>query len=110
MSVAEPDRGRALCGYGPATPHGDQVAAPTRSAVTALGMTAARTGKTVTIIKARGKALSLEEGTELFITVHPSSLLRMKDDNNEGSASRQFVADLKVAAVAASSLSSLQAR
>jgi uracil-DNA glycosylase len=69
------------------------------SAIIALGVTAARslTGKTVTITKLRGKPLNLADGTSLFITVHPSSLLRIDDDNDKRAAYRKFVADLKTA-------------
>jgi len=70
------------------------------SAIIALGVTAARslTGKTVTISKIRGQAISMADGTRLFITVHPSSLLRIEDENDKQKAYRQFVADLKNAA------------
>jgi len=69
-------------------------------AIIALGVTAARslTGKTVTISKLRGKPLDLADGTRLFITVHPSALLRIEDDDDKRAAYRQFVADLKSAA------------
>ena len=68
--------------------------------IIALGVTAARalTGKTVTIAKLRGKPLDLADGTRLFITVHPSALLRIEDENDKREAYRQFVADLKSAA------------
>jgi len=74
------------------------------SAIIALGVTAARslTGKTVTITKLRGKTLSLADGTRLFVTVHPSSLLRIEDDDERHAAYRAFVADLKLAAAAIS--------
>jgi len=70
------------------------------AAVIALGVTAARslTGKTLTIAKVRGKPLALADGTKLFVTVHPSSLLRIEDDKDKRAAYRQFVADLKRAA------------
>jgi DNA polymerase len=70
------------------------------SAIIALGVTAARslTGKTLTIGKSRGKPLALADGTALFITVHPSALLRIDDDNDKHAAYRAFVADLKAAA------------
>jgi uracil-DNA glycosylase len=70
------------------------------AAIIALGVTAARglTGKTVTIAKLRGKALSLSDATALFVTVHPSSLLRIEDEDEKHKAYRQFVADLKAAA------------
>jgi uracil-DNA glycosylase family protein len=69
-------------------------------AIIALGVTTARalTGKTVTIAKLRGKPLDLADGTRLFITMHPSALLRIEDENDKREAYRQFVADLKSAA------------
>jgi uracil-DNA glycosylase family protein len=77
------------------------------SAIIALGVTAARslTGKTVTIAKVRGKSLSLADGTGLFITIHPSALLRIEDQAEKHTAYRQFVADLKAAAAAISGAS-----
>jgi uracil-DNA glycosylase family protein len=72
------------------------------STIIALGVSAARglTGKTVTINKIRGEAISLADGTRLFVTVHPSSLLRIKEKNDRQNAYRQFVADLKKAVAA----------
>jgi uracil-DNA glycosylase len=57
----------------------------------------------VTIRKIRGQAMSLADGTRLFVTVHPSSLLRIEDENEKQKAYRQFVTDLKEAAAKASS-------
>lgn len=70
------------------------------AAVIALGVTAARslTGKTLTIAKVRGKPLTLADGTKLFVTVHPSALLRIEDETDKHAAYRAFVADLKSAA------------
>ena len=70
--------------------------------IIALGVTAARgvTGKAVIITKIRGKTLSLADSTKLFVTVHPSSLLRIEDEDEKHNAYRQFVADLKKAAAA----------
>src|SRR5579863_5874766 len=67
------------------------------STIVALGATAARslTGRTVTIGKMRGKPLLMADGTKLFVTVHPSSLLRIEDDADRHAAYRGFVADLK---------------
>ena len=72
--------------------------------VVALGVTAARslTGRTVTISKVRGKPLELEDGTRLFVTVHPSALLRIEDDDERYAAYGQFVADLKTASAGTS--------
>jgi uracil-DNA glycosylase len=68
--------------------------------IVALGVTAARSliGKTVTIGKIRGKPVDLADGTRLIITMHPSALLRMKDEAERHKAYRSFVADLKAAA------------
>jgi uracil-DNA glycosylase len=68
--------------------------------IVALGVTAARslTGKTVTIGKIRGKPVDLADGTRLIITMHPSALLRIKDEAERRKAYRSFVANLKVAA------------
>ncbi|MEL6530310.1 MAG: UdgX family uracil-DNA binding protein [Pseudomonadota bacterium] len=47
--------------------------------VLALGASAARglLGKTVSIARARGKPMMLEDGSELWVTAHPSYLLRL---------------------------------
>jgi DNA polymerase len=70
------------------------------STIVALGVTAARslTGKPVTISKLRQKPLELADGTMLAVTVHPSSLLRIKDEADKRAAYKSFVADLKAAA------------
>jgi DNA polymerase len=64
----------------------------------ALGATAARSliGKTVTISKVRGEPLTLEDGSECWVTVHPSSLLRMPDREKRHEARALFVRDLKL--------------
>src|SRR5436309_11747577 len=50
-------------------------------AIVALGATAARSlfGRPVTITKMRGGVAHLPDGTVAFVTVHPSSLLRIED-------------------------------
>ena len=62
----------------------------------ALGATAARslTGKTVTISRERGRALTLADGSEAWITVHPSFLLRIQDRTAADAEFARFVADL----------------
>ena len=64
----------------------------------ALGATAARSliGKTVTIGKVRGEPLILENGTECWVTVHPSSLLRMPDPEKRREGRALFLRDLKL--------------
>jgi len=63
----------------------------------ALGATAARSliGKTVTISKVRGEPLQLEDGSECWVTVHPSALLRMPEPAARQEARELFVRDLK---------------
>lgn len=53
--------------------------------VLALGASAARglLGKTVSISKARGQAMTLDDGTELWVTAHPSYLLRLEGEARE---------------------------
>jgi len=60
----------------------------------ALGATAARSlfGRVVTISSTRGRAHQLAEGGEAWVTVHPSFLLRVRDDKEEEYA--RFVKDL----------------
>jgi DNA polymerase len=64
----------------------------------ALGATAAAalTGRTVTISKVRGRRMALREGLDGLVTVHPSYILRLRDEARKD-AYRQFVADLRIA-------------
>src|ERR1700730_11942701 len=50
--------------------------------IVALGATAARAvlGRTVTIAKVRGEVLRDDAGASIIVTIHPSYLLRVKDD------------------------------
>ncbi|MFL6800728.1 MAG: UdgX family uracil-DNA binding protein, partial [Sphingomicrobium sp.] len=63
----------------------------------ALGATAGRSlfGKIVTIGKLRGEPQILPDGSECWITVHPSSILRAPDDEARREARKLFVRDLK---------------
>jgi uracil-DNA glycosylase len=63
--------------------------------VVALGATAARAlfGKVVTISALRGRGHGLDEGGEAWVTVHPSFLLRVRDDRE--AEYEKFVEDLK---------------
>jgi DNA polymerase len=67
--------------------------------VLALGASAARSllGKTVSITRARGQAHPLEDGSELWITAHPSYLLRLDGEAKEAQE-RLFRADLAAVA------------
>ena len=67
--------------------------------VLAMGASAARgmLGKTVSITKARGTPQMLEDGSELWITAHPSYLLRLDGEARE-KQERLFDADLAAVA------------
>ena len=64
--------------------------------VLALGASAARgmLGKTVSVQKVRGQALPLDDGSELWITTHPSYLLRLQDEG-KAAEEKKFAADLR---------------
>ncbi len=63
----------------------------------ALGATAARslTGKTVTISKVRDAPLTLGDGSECWVTVHPSFLLRLSEADARRTERARFIDDLK---------------
>ena len=65
--------------------------------IVALGATAARgiTGKAVTIGKSRGAPIPQADGSELWITIHPSYLLRIEDPVAAAAEYERFVADLQ---------------
>jgi uracil-DNA glycosylase len=77
-----------------------ELAAVRPSLVVALGATAAQSvfGKIMTINKNRGHVVTLEDGTEALVTVHPSYLLRLPDQDARLHEYERFVADLKIAA------------
>jgi uracil-DNA glycosylase len=63
----------------------------------ALGATAARSllGKTVTISGVRGSPLQPQSGGEVWVTVHPSFLLRIPEEDRRREERALFVRDLK---------------
>ncbi|MFN6936415.1 MAG: uracil-DNA glycosylase family protein, partial [Tsuneonella sp.] len=63
--------------------------------ILAMGASAARgmLGKTVSVSKARGAPIALDDGSELWVTVHPSYLLRL-DGPAQEEQSWLFDADL----------------
>ena len=71
--------------------------------VVALGATAARalSGRELRIGVSRGRRLTLQNGLDFRVTVHPSYLLRLPDEAARAAEYRAFVADLEqVAALA----------
>jgi DNA polymerase len=67
--------------------------------IVALGATAARSlvGKAVTISGMRGKVFDLADGTQGFVTIHPSWLLRIREEAQKEAEYHRFVADLRLA-------------
>lgn len=63
--------------------------------VLALGASAARSllGRTVSVNRERGRAILLDDGAELWVTVHPSYLLRLDGEAREAQAAL-FAEDL----------------
>jgi len=68
--------------------------------VVAMGATAAQSvfGKITPINKSRGRLLDLTEGIKALVTVHPSYLLRLPDEDAKAREYERFVDDLKIAA------------
>jgi DNA polymerase len=66
--------------------------------VVALGATAVRsiTGKPMAVKKIRGRLLPITSGIRMLATIHPSYILRIRDDGDKLAQYRQFVADLKL--------------
>lgn len=67
-------------------------------ALVALGATAARAllGRPVAVLKERGQWLARDDGLQVFVTLHPSALLRMEPQAQPGAFS-DFVRDLAAA-------------
>jgi uracil-DNA glycosylase len=67
--------------------------------VIALGATAARAllGRVVTITQTRGSAIPLSDTTHLWVTIHPSFLLRIPDEDKRHAEYQRFVKELTAA-------------
>jgi DNA polymerase len=76
-----------------------ELAAVKPTLVVALGATAAQSvlGKITTIGKVRGKVLDANDGVKALVTVHPSYLLRLPDEDAKEREYERFVDDLKIA-------------
>jgi uracil-DNA glycosylase family protein len=64
--------------------------------VIALGATAARAllGRVVTIAQSRGNSITLNDTTSLWVTIHPSFLLRIPDEVRRRAEYARFVQEL----------------
>jgi DNA polymerase len=69
--------------------------------VVAMGATAAQSvfGKITPINKNRGRLIDLDDGRKALVTVHPSYLLRVPDEDARAREYERFVGDLRLAAV-----------
>lgn len=77
-----------------------ELAAIKPALVVTMGATAAQSvlGKITPIGKSRGRLIDLDDQTKALVTVHPSYLLRLPDEEAKAREYRQFVDDLKIAA------------
>ena len=77
-----------------------ELAAIKPALVVAMGATAAQCvlGKITPINKNRGRLIDLDDGIQALITVHPSYLLRLPDEDAKAREYERFVSDLKIAA------------
>ena len=85
----------------------DEIEAIGPRLIVALGATAAQslTGRAIPVQSNRGAVLDVANGLRVFVTIHPSALLRLQDEEEKRSAYAGFVNDLRsierVAAVSA---------
>ena len=65
--------------------------------IVCLGATAALSmvGRTVRITQERGKFFDTDSGAVVFITIHPSSIYRLREKDEQEKEYRQFVAEMK---------------
>ncbi|WP_274627210.1 UdgX family uracil-DNA binding protein [Arvimicrobium flavum] len=65
--------------------------------VVALGATAAQSllGKSVPVTKHRGEVIEREDGLRVFITIHPSYILRIRDPDDKQAERERFLADMR---------------
>ena len=78
----------------------DEIALVRPDALVALGARAAwsLTGSPVSVTKQRGKWLVRSDGLPVLVTLHPSALLRVREEGERATALREFVRDLRIAA------------
>lgn len=77
-----------------------ELAAVKPKLVIALGATAARSvmNRTVVLARERGNPIHLVEGCQGLVTIHPSAILRMPDEESREKALKLLTADLRKAA------------
>jgi uracil-DNA glycosylase len=77
----------------------DEIEAIRPRLVVALGATAAQglAGRAIPVGANRGAVLDVANGPRVFITIHPSALLRLEDEEDKRSGYASFVNDLRTA-------------
>jgi probable DNA metabolism protein len=77
-----------------------ELAAVKPDLVVAMGATAAQSvfGKITPINKTRGRLIDVDQGTRALVTVHPSYLLRLPDEDAKAREYERFVDELRIAA------------
>jgi uracil-DNA glycosylase len=77
-----------------------EIAATRPRVIVCLGATAARAllGKEFSVTRQRGKFVSSSLAPRVLATVHPSSILRARDEESRHQQRRAFIADLKLVA------------
>jgi uracil-DNA glycosylase len=75
----------------------DEIEAVSPRLIVALGATAAHglTGRATAVQSNRGSVLTLDKGLRVFMTIHPSALLRLQDEEEKRSGYQSFVNDLR---------------
>jgi uracil-DNA glycosylase len=75
----------------------DEIAAIRPQLIVALGATAAQSlsGRAIPVQANRGKILDVDNGLRVFVTIHPSALLRLQDEEEKRSGYATFVNDLR---------------
>jgi uracil-DNA glycosylase len=75
----------------------DEIDAIGPQLIVALGATAAQSlaGRATPVQANRGKILDLDNGLRVFMTIHPSALLRLQDEEEKRSGYASFVNDLR---------------
>lgn len=63
----------------------------------ALGSTAAQSllGKAVPVLKRRGDVIEREDGLRVFITIHPSLILRIREQEDKDAERERFLKDMR---------------
>jgi uracil-DNA glycosylase len=77
----------------------DEIEAIGPRLVVALGATAAQglAGRAIPVGANRGAVLDVANGLRVFVTIHPSALLRLEDEEDKRSGYASFVNDLRSA-------------